>query len=85
MKKEIEGKIRSRARVLLGRLRRYEDVTLKMANSRLPRAIGIPPSLLFNEGTRFNKGAGKVLKILSDLVFSLGATQKSNFSATQVQ
>jgi len=75
MKTEIEGKIKSRTRVLLGRLRKYEDLTVRMANSRLPRAVGIPPKLLFSEGTKFNSDAGKVLEIFTDLVFSLGATQ----------
>ncbi|MFH1723140.1 MAG: hypothetical protein ABII00_00820 [Elusimicrobiota bacterium] len=75
MKKEIDDKIRNRTRVLLGQLRRYEDIVVHMANSQLPRAIGIPSSVLFDSGTRFVKGSGKILDILGDLVFGLGATQ----------
>lgn len=75
MKKEIDGKIRARTRSLLGALRRWEAITVRMANSRLPRAIGIPPDLLYEEGLRFKKDSGKILDLLSELVFSLGATQ----------
>jgi outer membrane protein OmpA-like peptidoglycan-associated protein len=75
MKKEIDGKIRARSRSLLGALRRWEDITVRMANSRLPRAIGIPPSLLYESDLRFKKDSGKILDLLSELVFSLGATQ----------
>ncbi len=75
MKEEIDGKIRSRTRDVLGKLRRWEEVQVRMANSRLPRAIGIKASFLFDEGMRYKKAAGKVLEALSELVFTLGATQ----------
>ena len=75
MKKEIEDKIRNRSQVLLGQLRRYEDISVRMANTRLPRAIGLPPELLFDSATNFKKDADKILGLLGDLAFSLGATQ----------
>ncbi|MEE8425253.1 MAG: OmpA family protein, partial [Elusimicrobiota bacterium] len=75
MRREIEGKIRNRTRVLLNQLRKYQDLEVRMANSRLPRAIGIPAGLLFDSGTRFKREAGKILSLMSHLIFSLGATQ----------
>jgi outer membrane protein OmpA-like peptidoglycan-associated protein len=75
MRREIEAKITNRTRVLLGRLRKYQDLNVRMANSRRPRAIGIPAGMLFESGTRFKKDAAAILKLLEHLVFSLGATQ----------
>ncbi|MFA6029049.1 MAG: OmpA family protein [Elusimicrobiota bacterium] len=75
MKREIEGKIQNQARTALEKLRRYEDIRIQMATSRAPRAIAIPPDLLFETGIQFKKDAGKILDILGELVFSLGATQ----------
>lgn len=75
MKREIEGKIRNRTRVLLQQLRKYQDLRVRMANSRLPRAIGIPSSLIYSSGVQFRKESAKILETLTHLVFSLGATQ----------
>ncbi|TBR22318.1 hypothetical protein EPO15_08325 [bacterium] len=75
MKEEIDGKLKNRTREVLGSLRKWEEVQVRMANSRLPRAVGFRSSFLFDEGTRFKKDAAKVLEALTDLVFSLGATQ----------
>jgi len=75
MKREIETRIQDRVRASLQKLRRYEDLRILMANPRLPRAIAIPPSLLFDSGIQFKKDAGKILSSLSELLFALGATQ----------
>jgi len=75
MKKEIDAKIRNRTRVLLGRLRKYEDLRVGMANSRLPRAVGIPTDILFGRGTQYKKDSADILKTLTRLIYSLGATQ----------
>lgn len=75
MKEEIDAKIKSRTRDVLGGFKKWEDVTVRMANSRLPRAIGFKSSLLFDDGVKFKKNAGKFIDALSDLVFTLGATQ----------
>lgn len=75
MKEEIDGKLKNRTREVLGSLRKWEEVQVRMANSRLPRAVGFRSDFLFDEGTRFKKEAAKVLEALNDLVFSLGATQ----------
>lgn len=75
MRREIESKIRNRTRVLLNQLRKYQDLEIRMANSRLPRAIGIPADLIFSPGTRFKREAKPILSLLSHLIFSLGATQ----------
>lgn len=75
MKEEIDGKLKNRTREVLGSLRKWEEVQVRMANSRLPRAVGFRSEFLFDEGTRFKKESAKVLQALNDLVFSLGATQ----------
>lgn len=75
MQREIDGKVRQRISVLMDRLERYEDLRIRMASARLPRAVGFPVDMLFTSGTRFRKEAGEVLDLLSHLVFSLGATQ----------
>lgn len=75
MKEEIDAKIKNRTREVLAALKRFEDVTVRMANSRLPRAIGFKSSLIFDDGVRFKKGAAKLLETLADLIFTLGATQ----------
>ncbi|HVE14892.1 MAG TPA: OmpA family protein, partial [Elusimicrobiota bacterium] len=75
MSKQIENRLQSRASLALSRLRKYEDIRVQMANGRLPRTIGIPAPLLFDNSVLFKKGSGEILDILSDLAFSLGATQ----------
>ncbi|TPW21558.1 MAG: hypothetical protein FD126_564 [Elusimicrobia bacterium] len=75
MKEEIDGKIKNRTREVLGSLRKWEEVQVRMANSRLPRALGFRSSFLFDEGTRFKKDSAKALEALAELVYSLGATQ----------
>ncbi|MDE2290524.1 MAG: hypothetical protein KGL53_00470, partial [Elusimicrobia bacterium] len=75
MKDQIDEKIHERTRDSLEHLKRWDSVQVRMANSRLPRAIGFPSSLLFSDGMSFRKDAADVLDAISDLVFSLGATQ----------
>lgn len=75
MQKEIEGKIHNAARLAIGRLRKYEDIRIQLVDSRAPRAIGIPVDLIFESGVQFKKEASRVLDALTELVFSLGATQ----------
>ena len=75
MKREIESRIQNQARAAVDRLKRYEDIRILMATSRAPRAIGIPTDVLFDSGIQFKKDAGKILDILTELIFSLGATQ----------
>lgn len=75
MKEEIDGKIKNRTREVLGSLRKWEEVQVRMANSRLPRALGFRSSFLFDEGTRYKKESAKALEALAELVYSLGATQ----------
>ncbi|MFH2203920.1 MAG: OmpA family protein [Elusimicrobiota bacterium] len=75
MKQEIESKLKNRVRVLLSKLRRFEDIRVLMANSSRPRAVGIPTELLFSQGTQFKKDSIMILDALTHLVFSLGATQ----------
>ncbi|MBI3297465.1 MAG: OmpA family protein [Elusimicrobia bacterium] len=75
MKEEIDAKIKNRTREVLGVIKRLDGVTVRMANSRLPRAIGFKSSLIFGDAVRFKKDAGKLLSALSELVFTLGATQ----------
>ena len=75
MKREIETRIQDQAKAAVEKLKRYEDIRVQMANSRVPRGIAIPADLLFDSGVQFKKDAAKVLGILSELIFSLGATQ----------
>ncbi|MBI5242599.1 MAG: hypothetical protein HY922_02810 [Elusimicrobia bacterium] len=75
MKREIEAKIQNQARLSVDKLKRYEDIRVQMATSRAPRAIAIPADLLFDDGIQFKRDAGKILDILTELVFNLGATQ----------
>ena len=75
MKREIEGKVLARQRAVTEQLRKYQDLQIRMASTRLPRAIGIPPSLIYESGIEFKKDAAKLLDLLAGLVYSLGATQ----------
>ncbi|MBI5596919.1 MAG: OmpA family protein [Elusimicrobia bacterium] len=75
MKEEIDGKIKNRTRDVVSSFKKWEDVTVRMANSRLPRAIGFKSAMLFDDGVKFKKDAGRFIDALSDLIFTLGATQ----------
>jgi outer membrane protein OmpA-like peptidoglycan-associated protein len=75
MKREIDAKILNRKRVLLDQLKKYMDLRVVMANSRLPRAVGIPTSLLYSSGVEFKPESAPILELLTHLAFSLGATQ----------
>jgi outer membrane protein OmpA-like peptidoglycan-associated protein len=75
MKREIEAKIQNQASIAVQKLQRYEDIRILMATQRAPRAIGIPPEMLFGSGIQFKKDAVKVLDLLTELLFNLGASQ----------
>ncbi|MEK9145047.1 MAG: hypothetical protein AAB339_05510, partial [Elusimicrobiota bacterium] len=75
MRREIEAKIQNKTRLALQKLEKYEDIRVHMATRRVPRAVGIPTDLLFESGIRFKQEASRVLDIVTELLFSLGATQ----------
>lgn len=75
MAREIEAKIQNRTRLALQKLEKYEDIRVHMATRRVPRAVGIPTDLLFESGIQFKKEASRILDIITEMIFSLGATQ----------
>ena len=75
MRREIEAKIQNKTRLALQKLEKYEDIRVHMATRRVPRAVGIPTDLLFESGIQFKKEAARVLDIITEMLFSLGATQ----------